>query len=156
MGEKAAAQYLYIKGYMILFQNYRKKFGEIDLIARSPSGVLVIVEVKTLFSAKQSLGCPMNCLARNNQLEAPINCLARNNCTNSSELFRAKQSLRPEDNLTAAKLRRIHRIAEFFINSHPDLLNEDMEYRIDLIAVDLSCNEVGRWKAIIRHHEGVG
>jgi len=35
-------------GYKILERNYRQKWGEIDIIARSPENVLVFVEVKTV------------------------------------------------------------------------------------------------------------
>lgn len=41
-------RYLTGKGYKILDKNYRKKTGEIDLIARNPEGdELVFIEVKT-------------------------------------------------------------------------------------------------------------
>lgn len=45
-GEQLAAKYLKKNGYKILIQNYRCKFGEIDIIAKG-SGVLVFIEVKT-------------------------------------------------------------------------------------------------------------
>ncbi len=46
-GEDLACQYLKNKGYQILKRNYWKPWGEIDIIARSPKGILVFVEVKT-------------------------------------------------------------------------------------------------------------
>lgn len=45
-GEEMAAEYLVRKGYKILNRNYRSKWGEIDLIART-GAVVVFVEVKT-------------------------------------------------------------------------------------------------------------
>jgi putative endonuclease len=45
-GEKLAEQFLRKQGYKILERNYRKKFGEIDIIARHRRAV-VFVEVKT-------------------------------------------------------------------------------------------------------------
>lgn len=45
-GEEAAAEYLEEKDYEILERNFRLKFGEIDIIARSED-CLVFVEVKT-------------------------------------------------------------------------------------------------------------
>ena len=50
-GEEAAARYLQNKGYAILVRNYRKSFGEIDLIAQE-GGTLVFVEVKTRHSRR--------------------------------------------------------------------------------------------------------
>lgn len=44
--EKLAAVFLEEKGYHILAKNYRCPQGEVDVIARSPEGVYVFVEVK--------------------------------------------------------------------------------------------------------------
>jgi len=46
MGEALARTHLEAIGYSILHENYRGKFGEIDLVARK-DGVLVFVEVRT-------------------------------------------------------------------------------------------------------------
>ena len=46
-GERLAAAHLEAKGYRILARNIRSRYGELDLIARSPQGVVVIVEVRT-------------------------------------------------------------------------------------------------------------
>lgn len=46
VGEQAAIQYLQAQGYRILEQNYRCRFGEIDLIAQD-GPVLAFIEVKT-------------------------------------------------------------------------------------------------------------
>ena len=43
--EQMAAKYLIKKGYRILEQNYRSRFGELDIVAWD-RGTLVIVEVK--------------------------------------------------------------------------------------------------------------
>ncbi len=47
-GEKVASKYLINKGYEILYRNYKKKFGEIDIIVRSKEGILIFCEVKTM------------------------------------------------------------------------------------------------------------
>lgn len=44
-GETLAAEYLKKKRYQIIERNYRSRFGEIDLIAKT-GGFLVFVEVK--------------------------------------------------------------------------------------------------------------
>lgn len=46
MGELAAALLLVMKGYRILGRRVRNHAGEIDLIARTPRGILCFIEVK--------------------------------------------------------------------------------------------------------------
>jgi putative endonuclease len=46
LGEILAADYLVRQRYVIVEKNYRKQYGEVDIIARD-GGVLVFVEVKT-------------------------------------------------------------------------------------------------------------
>jgi len=54
IGENIACEYLIYKKYKILQRNYRKSFGEIDIIAKSMDGILVFLEVKTLSRDNQS------------------------------------------------------------------------------------------------------
>lgn len=48
LGENLACRYLIGKGYRILQRNYRKTWGEIDIIAVAKTNTLVFVEVKAL------------------------------------------------------------------------------------------------------------
>lgn len=50
IGEDLACEYLARKSYKIIERNYRKPWGEIDIICRAPDRTLVFVEVKTLRS----------------------------------------------------------------------------------------------------------
>ena len=45
-GEAFAARYLSERGYRILARQWRCRFGELDIVCRSPGGVLCFVEVK--------------------------------------------------------------------------------------------------------------
>jgi putative endonuclease len=53
--EQIALEYLQGRGLTILERNYRRRLGEIDLVALDP-GVLVIAEVRTRSSAAASIG----------------------------------------------------------------------------------------------------
>ncbi len=48
VGEDLACGHLSRAGYSIIERNYRKKFGEVDIIAKDRDGTLVFVEVKAL------------------------------------------------------------------------------------------------------------
>ncbi|MFH1161748.1 MAG: YraN family protein [Candidatus Jorgensenbacteria bacterium] len=47
LGEEAAARYLSQKKYRIIVRNFRRSFGELDIVAMAPDKTLVFVEVKT-------------------------------------------------------------------------------------------------------------
>ncbi|MHB8651645.1 MAG: YraN family protein [Minisyncoccota bacterium] len=47
IGEEIASNYLIGKGFLVIARNYRKKWGEIDIIARK-NGTVHFFEVKTI------------------------------------------------------------------------------------------------------------
>ena len=55
-GEARAVQYLETLGYGILERQWRCRFGELDIVARSPEGILCFVEVKR--RGRRSIGLP--------------------------------------------------------------------------------------------------
>jgi len=124
-GEDLAAIFLKRKGYGILDRNFRRKFGEIDIVARAPDGTLVFVEVKTL----KNYG---------------------------------PEGLKPEDNLSSAKLRKFKRICEGYVASNEDHVNEKKGWRMDLICVEIPRED---WNyedltkiekdCVIRHYENI-
>jgi putative endonuclease len=54
-GEQAAAEFLLERGYMIVAQNFRTPYGEIDLVAQQGE-ITIFIEVKTRTS--NSMGLP--------------------------------------------------------------------------------------------------
>jgi putative endonuclease len=54
-GENLAVDFLQKKGYQILARNYRKQYGEIDIVATHQK-VLVFIEVKTRTSTEFGSG----------------------------------------------------------------------------------------------------
>ncbi len=61
LGENIARKYLEEKGYKILEQNYKNKYGEIDLIAKYKND-LVFIEVKTRIG--EQFGIPEDAINR--------------------------------------------------------------------------------------------
>ncbi len=47
-GEDIAAQYLVRNGFKVIERNFKRPYGEIDVVCRETGGLLVIVEVKTV------------------------------------------------------------------------------------------------------------
>jgi len=50
LGEDLACRYLVDKGYKIIERNYRKPWGELDIVTWAPDRTLVFIEVKTIVS----------------------------------------------------------------------------------------------------------
>ena len=61
-GEKAVADFLTSRGFLIVERNWRIKEGEVDIIATSPDKTFVFVEVKTRTS--QAYGHPLEAITR--------------------------------------------------------------------------------------------
>lgn len=116
-GEDLACEYLVKQSFTIIDRNFRKPWGELDIIAIAPDKTLVFVEVKTM---KES-GNP------------------------------AIAGLNPEDNLTAAKLRKLQRTASQYVSFNEDLINEKMGWRIDLIAITL----INGQEPLIKYFENI-
>jgi putative endonuclease len=55
LGESLASSYLVEKGYEIIDRNITSHWGEIDIIARRPDGILVFVEVKCKIGTKHGM-----------------------------------------------------------------------------------------------------
>lgn len=85
LGESIALKYLVNKGFKLIEKNYRKKFGEIDLIVRKGQKVH-FVEVKTV--------------SREDVKEMSV---------------KVVDSFRPEDNLHSWKLKRLSRAIKVYL-----------------------------------------
>ncbi len=125
LGEDIACRYLVDKHYKVLDKNYRQKWGEIDIITKSPDKTLVFCEVKTM-----------------SQLSHPLD----NTLSYSTGMVRQAQPLsnerlapflKPEDQMTQKKLQSIQRTASLYAGKYFDLVDDKKGWRIDLIAITL-------------------
>lgn len=126
-GEEVAAQYLKSRGFTIVSRNFRRPYGEIDIVARETSGKLVFVEVKTVswetpFHMEQGRG--------------------------SKGVSYGTDTYRPEDNVHPQKLKRLSRTIEAYLLTK----HYEGDWRFDVIAVYL--NPTAK-EAKIRHTEDI-
>ncbi len=133
IGEDIACGYLVNKGYQIIDRNYRQRFGEIDIITKSPDKTLVFIEVKTItasFSAvdKGPASYPLLAGLTYNQV---------------------KDSLMPEDEMSHKKIDKFKKISGWYANNHPELISSE-GYRLDVIALTLDGGS-----ATIKHYKNI-
>jgi putative endonuclease len=110
-GEQIASKYLENKGYSVIDRNYRKKWGELDIIAKK-DGILHFVEVKTV--SRKSYG---------GHFEQEIN------------------NYRPEENVHPWKIKRLQRAIQTYlleksVRSKNDS-DSELEWQFDLVCVFL-------------------
>lgn len=99
IGEEIACEYLVNKKYALIERNFRRPWGEIDIIAREKHGKLVFIEVKTM---------------------------------------QQHPTIKPEDNLTKAKLKKLQRTAMLYTGTFKDRLWFGKGWQIDLVAIMLN------------------
>jgi len=94
MGEDIAARWLIQKGFAIVEQNYLKKWGEIDIVARGKSGKIHFVEVKSVSYETKT------------KLEYAVSPAGRSG---------GHETWRPEDNVHRNKIDRFKRAIQTWI-----------------------------------------
>jgi len=112
IGEEVACFYLKKKGDTVVERNYWKPWGEIDIVTERQNK-LVFVEVKSV--SRESV---------------------RGDISPSAVAGGARHgTVRPEENMHAGKLRRLHRAIQTYLLDHK--VAEDKEWQIDLACVYL-------------------
>lgn len=102
LGEDIACQFLERKGFLLLERNYRKPWGEVDIIAIKDE-IVRFIEVKAV-SREPSQG-----------------------------ISREIGEYRPEEMVHEQKLRKISKVADFYMNNKKD----PRDYQIDVVGVIL-------------------
>mgnify|MGYP001613500709 CR=1 FL=1 len=140
IGEHLAAKYLISRHFVIKEKNYRKKWGELDIIAEK-DGMLRFVEVKSVVTG--------GFVSRVTSL---VFLLWRVSCETSltSTLNVDSDEYSPEENIHLWKQRRMARAIQTYLLEKRVL--EDQEWQIDVIAVFL---DFFQKCATIRHLEDV-
>lgn len=89
LGEKIAENFLKSKGLTIITRNYRKPYGEIDIVARE-NDLVRFVEVKTVSYETES----------------------------ESDTSVSREIVRPEENVHPQKIKRLGRVVQAYVISH--------------------------------------
>ncbi|MEK7462840.1 MAG: YraN family protein [Patescibacteria group bacterium] len=76
--------------------------------------------------------------------------------------LRKSDFLNPEENLHSSKLKKIKRTAYLYANSHPELINNNKGWQIDLVAIEINCENPESLAtkellklSTIRHYENI-
>src|SRR3989338_5050689 len=126
LGEDIAARFLEGKGFEITERNYRKKFGEIDIVAKKEE-IIHFVEVKTV--------------SRDN-LKDPIGQTEDKDSPNNPE-----DCFRPEDNVHPWKLKRLSRAIQVYLEERK--FGEEACWQFDVVTVLLDVkNKIARVKLL--------
>lgn len=172
-GETIACGYLEKKGYRIIARNYRTKFGEIDIIAKSPEKILVFFEVKTLLmnnnhpdSNKLSYPQISDNVVNNRWIIRQLSYLKNIVLKPYYKILGKKSGNKaamkilpdidrndrflPEDQISHSKMRRFKRISLWYANLNPSL-TKDNGFRLDVIAIEMKDKD----HYTIRHYENI-
>lgn len=116
IGEDIATKFLVKHGFLILERNYLKKFGEIDVVCRK-DGKIHFVEVKTV------------------SCETPV-VSTKSGTTGHAVSRETVDDYRAEDNIHSAKLKRIGRTIEVYLNEKD--IKEDWEFHAITVVLEKS------------------
>lgn len=135
LGEEIACKFLVSKAFRIVTRNYRKKFGELDVVAEK-SKVIHFVEVKTV--SRENLG------EGNAELKDSFGPKTNSEFVRSNS---PEDCFRPEDNVHPAKLKRLSRAIQVYSleNNH----GEETDWQFDVVTVLLDVkNKIARVKIL--------
>lgn len=147
-GENIACKYLEQKNYRIIERNFRRKWGEIDIIC------LKVNDKSSLWNRISSN--IFNVLRKtNNKLQLNTNDFNVPQGTELNKLvfvevktLKNGSGLNPEDNLTESKKKKLIRTCELYISDNP--IYTEIEWQIDAILIKIDHNLK---KASVRHIE---
>lgn len=107
IGENCAATYLERHGYKVIDRNYRKKYGEIDIVA-TKRGILHFVEVKSTTEAHVTRE------------------------SNDDDDYEAEENVHP---WKLKRLRRV--IEVYLLSKYPNDEDEEPDWQLDVVTVQV-------------------
>jgi Holliday junction resolvase-like predicted endonuclease len=128
LGEELVAKFLMKRGFTIADRNFRKKWGELDVITKKKN-VLHFVEVKSVSRNLYDLPKYISPAARESQV-------THETSENRADYFKhraSKDTYRPEDNIHPMKIARLKRAIQSYILS--GRVSSETKWQFDVAAV---------------------
>jgi len=139
-GEDRACEYLVEKGYKIVERNFRKPWGELDIVAKAPDKTLTFVEVKTMKGIfSQGFFTIGNRSSQDGRSSSDV-----------ATRGVASNGIKPEDQMTRDKLRKFKKAASLYAGHRQDLIKDKKGWRLDLIAIVVDGDDHS-----IKHYENI-
>lgn len=133
VGEEIAVKFLVKHGFVVVEQNYWKKFGEIDIICRK-RGKIHFVEVKTV-SSRTTQGVAHGVGWGNVVLESSGTSI-KSHASESVVRDETSDKYRAEDNIHPTKLKRIGRTIAVYLNEKD--IKDDWEFHAIVVVLDIT------------------
>lgn len=122
LGEELAVRFLVKRGYNILDRNYRRPWGELDIVAEK-NWKLHFVEVKSVSARRGDISDKTISYETSPREKALTYVLLR----------QPKDRYRPEDNVHANKIKRLRRIIQtYLILKH---VSDETDWQFDVVTV---------------------
>ena len=120
IGEELVEMFLVKRGYSILDRNFRRSWGELDVVAQK-NGKIHFVEVKTLSGSVQK------------RAEIVTHETFRERSREYVQHAAPKDRFRPEDHMTGEKIKRLGRIIQTYL--HGKHVSDETFWQFDVAAV---------------------
>lgn len=135
IGENIACEYLESKGYKIIERNFRRKWGEIDIVCKKRSDIFNTNNKQVIHKPvlKRALTYFKNVLCRTNN--DPIDTIFENKIVFVEVKTLKSENLNPEDNVTQSKQKKLIRTCELYLVDKK--FDPDVDWQIDVIAIKL-------------------
>lgn len=135
VGEQVTKKHLLAKGLEFVGSNFRRKYGEIDLIMKVPKGDLAGSSGRSGRSSERLMFFEIKTVSYENisretaGFSGEVGRLARN----KQEGRTGFDEYRPEDNVNASKLRKIRRIIKIWLEENKVAESADWSFNVVLV-----------------------
>ena len=123
IGEEIACKYLINKGFTVIERNFTRKAGEIDIVARKGNEIQFF-EVK---SASLDESRRVSRETSNNPVSSDFA---------KATLDVSRETFRPEENMTFAKMKKLSRVTQIFFTEHRQFRDIDFFWNIILVEMN--------------------